>query len=47
MFDPFLRRFLEQIPMEELTKTLDVKVFAKAIGKPGLPNGRRVELINE
>jgi hypothetical protein len=43
---PFIRGFLEEIPMAKLTKRLDVRVFASVIEGSELTNERRVELIS-
>jgi hypothetical protein len=45
MLAPFIRRFLDDIPMAELTTVLDVRMFARVISGSQLPNSRRVELI--
>jgi hypothetical protein len=42
---PFLLRFLDAIPMAELTSALDVATFAGVLERSGLPNERRIAMI--
>jgi hypothetical protein len=45
LLEPSIATFLEEIPIQALSESLDVITFARVIEKSNLPNGTKIKLI--